>query len=102
MRSPTQNARSLFEPDGFHIGRVMALQPRLEPGDLCDDVMSTEDPRVIGSLTNVLRVWAQSRHDLPNTFAEEVQISSVHRQPLAVVIAETQHVHRKIASVQEP
>ncbi len=102
MKSQSHNVNDLFEPDGFHIGRVMALQPHLQPLELSQDVMGTEDPRIIGYLTNVLRVWSQSRHDLPHTFADELEITGIVRQPLALIVAEVQHVHRKVAAVDEP
>src|SRR5262245_8085680 len=92
----------VYEPDGFHVGRVKALQPHLQATDLCEDAMSTEDPRIVGYVTNVLRLWAQSRNDLPHTFAEELEVTGVIRQPLAMILAEVQHVHRTVTDIEEP
>lgn len=102
MKSSAINLKESFEPDGFHVGRVKALQPHLQPSELCEDVMATEDPRVTGYLTNVLRLWSQSRHDLPHTFAEELQVTRVVRQPLAIIVAQVQHIHRSISPIEEP
>ena len=70
--------------------RILALQPRLVPGDLADPVMENEDPMVLGILTNVLRVWAMTEGNMPDDFIETMSVRSVARQPLTFVTAEVE------------
>lgn len=92
----------VFQPDGFHAGNVPLLQPPISIFDIADGIATTEDPFILSCLTNLLRVWSQSRHDMPYSFAEEVTISEVVRQPLTYLILEAEHLHRRRTSVKVP
>lgn len=91
-----------YRADGFHTARIEVLQPSLSMSDLVEDQMVTEDPYYFACLTNLLRTWSQSRHDLPTDFAEEVDLLRVTRQPLALASLEIQHLERKVSNVYEP
>src|SRR5689334_18888830 len=91
-----------LEADRFQVGRMAALQPRLELAQLSQSLMRTEDPAILNNITNLVRIWAFSRHDLPGDYCERVQVRSVARQPLSFVIADAELVNRKVVQRRDP
>ncbi len=61
--------------------------------------MQTEDPTAIAFLTNLLRLWSFERHDLPTDFVDEVTLTQLARQPIALVDVQLELIHRELQPV---
>ena len=64
------------------VARIMALQPRMDLSSLTEPVMATQDPAILGVMTNLVRVWAWGNKLVPADFAEHAVVTAVSRQPV--------------------
>jgi hypothetical protein len=80
----------------------MAIQPSMAIEDLTLGMMQTEDPVVISYLTNLLRVWSFERTDLPPDFVDEVQVTSLLRQPATLLNIELEIKRVTLISQERP
>lgn len=90
------------EPDVFRIGRLSSLQPRISMAELSSGLMGTDDPLVLNHVTSLIRLWSQSRIDLPDDFCDQVRVLECDRLPVALLGAATQYVQRSLRPVVEP
>ncbi len=64
--------------------------------------MQTADPMAVAFMTNLLRLWALQRPDLPPDFVDEVAVTELSRQPAAFVRIELEVVKRTMGRAQNP
>ena len=88
--------------DKFRTGRITAIQPPFTSANFAESVMQTTDPMAVAFMTNLLRLWALERPDLPPDFVDEVGVTELSRQPAAFVRIELEVVKRTLALVSRP
>ncbi len=94
--------KATHSADSFQSGRIKAIQPEMASADLAQPVMQTEDPVAISFMTNLLRIWSFERHDLPPDFVDEVELTQLTRQPIAIVRVQVEMTSAKLENHFEP
>ena len=90
------------DSDGIHTPRVASLQPPMLPSDLAGPATAYSDPAANNDMLSILRLWGAERPGLPNDFCDEVAITSIVRQPAALLCAELERIHRALRAVDVP
>ena len=84
------------------IARVVALQPHMSPQSLAEPVMGTNDPAVLTTLTNLLRVWASGNTKVPVDFTERATVTAVSRQPVVFASVDIERCERQASETLLP
>lgn len=93
---------SKWDPQ-FKSPRVELLQPGVSPADLDSGVQSTDEKVVLGCCDTVVKLWADSRTDIPRGRLEgSFRATEAQRQPVAQLSIETQIIRRRIEPRREP
>ena len=88
--------------DGFRTARVASLQPTVSLNDLGGSAAACSDPVAGNDLLNILRLWCADQRGLPDDFCDHVQITSIVRQPAALLSVHLERVHRSLQAIDEP
>ncbi len=80
----------------------MAIQPKITKVISGKEVMQTEDPTTISFATNLIRLWALERNDLPSDFVDDVALTNLSRQPVALFQVQIEVVRRDLQEVTIP
>lgn len=87
----------------FTSPRVELLQPGVSPADLHSGVQSTDEKVVLGCCDTIVKLWADSRTDIPRGRLEESFVATqAQRQPIGELSVETQVIRRRIEPRKEP
>lgn len=64
--------------------------------------MSTQDPAILGSMTNLVRVWAWKNKEVPDDFTSKATVTSASRQPVVYASVDLERCERATRRIDTP